>query len=227
MLIKMTLGLWDAELISTQQIKYRGGQFDLNLLDPFEKHEEMISVVGESHSIIWLFIPLFAFFTKLGEALNACHIFVFDDTVRFAMKEAARRQEVFEAAEREAEERGEKRNDMFAEDASLGIRSSFWKHLVGAKKLKMNMASRRTSKMGVDEVDEAIPVGEEKNRASVKKVPGQEEGTGSRGSFSGIKKLKSASSFARKPLILGTMSLERLSMKWQILLCSKVTKRKL
>lgn len=39
----MTLGWWNDEVLETQQIKFRSDVLDLNIHDPFEKHEEMVS----------------------------------------------------------------------------------------------------------------------------------------------------------------------------------------
>ena len=67
MLLKMTVGFWDEEVIENMQIKYRATRFDLNKHDVFSKDESLIIATGEAHSLIWLFFPLCSFVTKAGE----------------------------------------------------------------------------------------------------------------------------------------------------------------
>ena len=96
LLLKLTVGWWDDELLNTQQIKFRSDRFDLNDDDPFEKHEAMMIGVGQSHSLVWLFFPYLSIISKLGEALNSSHVFVFDDVVPDAISSASNRLDEFE-----------------------------------------------------------------------------------------------------------------------------------
>ena len=89
-LVKMTFGYWDTMVLETQEIKHRSERFDLNTLDPFEKHESAISSVGVSNSLVWLFLPMFSVVSKMGEACNSSPVFVYDRTVDSAIAEATK-----------------------------------------------------------------------------------------------------------------------------------------
>ena len=56
-LIKLTLGIWDRELVDVMQVKSRSLKLDINKADSDEKHEEMFSTVGTSQTLVWQFLP--------------------------------------------------------------------------------------------------------------------------------------------------------------------------
>ena len=92
LLVKLTVGWWDDELASNLQIKKRAQQLDVDITDNDERHQAMISAVGEGHSIAWQFFPYCVFVSKAGEALNANPIFVYDSTVKIAIALAKEQQ---------------------------------------------------------------------------------------------------------------------------------------
>ena len=51
MLVKLTFGWWDEEVTANMQIKKRSQNLDINLTDDDERHQDMLSAVGEGHSL--------------------------------------------------------------------------------------------------------------------------------------------------------------------------------
>ena len=98
-LVKMTVGFWDHSLIENMQIKPRAKKLNLDEDSGDPKHEEMIANVGLLHALIWQLLPKCVFIGKLGEALNAAPVFVYDDTDTFTVQEAIRRHNAFKGAE--------------------------------------------------------------------------------------------------------------------------------
>ena len=95
LLIKMTLGYWDEDTIENLQIKFKSNRLDIDVSDADEKHEDMLSAVGEAHSLIWLFLPNCSFLTKAGEAFNMSHAFVKDTAISASVAEAKLRHRSF------------------------------------------------------------------------------------------------------------------------------------
>lgn len=81
MLLKLTLGIWDEETVQNMQVKERALRFDVNTDDEDTKHESMLVALGESHSLIWQFLPLCVIIAKGGEALNFAPVFIRDSSI--------------------------------------------------------------------------------------------------------------------------------------------------
>ena len=96
MLTKITFGIWDDETTSNLQIKKRAQQLDIDATDDDERHQDMLSAVGEGHSIVWQFIPYCVFIAKAGEAFNANPLFVYDTTIETAIKMAKEQQKIYD-----------------------------------------------------------------------------------------------------------------------------------
>ena len=91
-LVKMTVGYWDHSLIDNMQIKARANKLNLHHIEGELRHEEMLANVGLLHALIWQLLPYCVCVGKAGEALNDSPIFVYDDTARYTVQEAIRRQ---------------------------------------------------------------------------------------------------------------------------------------
>lgn len=85
LLVKMTLGWWDSELLEAMEVKDQCERFDINEDDDDTQHEQMLNALGEAHSLFWQFIPGCVAIAKAGEAFNASPIFVFDPTTERAL----------------------------------------------------------------------------------------------------------------------------------------------
>ena len=85
MLVRLTVGIWDEETTANQQIKKRAQQLDIDVTDDDERHQDMLTAVGEGHSLVWQFIPYCVFISKAGEAFNVHPIFVYDKTIESAI----------------------------------------------------------------------------------------------------------------------------------------------
>ena len=94
--MRLSLGIWDESMVENMQIKYRSSRFGVANEASFDtKHESLLISTGEAHSLFWLFLPYCAFLSKAGEFLNASHIFVRDDAVKSAIKQARARHHHF------------------------------------------------------------------------------------------------------------------------------------
>lgn len=75
------LGFWDDNLCESMFVKGLGHQFDHDKEDDEENHQEVISIIGHSHSLFWQFIPLGTIIAKFAEALNESPAFVFASNI--------------------------------------------------------------------------------------------------------------------------------------------------
>ena len=100
LLMKLSVGFWDSELLDMMEIKHRCAQFDINMEDTDMKHEAMIKAVGESHSLAWQLIPYCTIVSKGAEAFNASPIFTEDGVVSEVMRDKLNYQGPFGRARR-------------------------------------------------------------------------------------------------------------------------------
>ena len=73
-LLKLTFGLWDDQLLKTLNVEVRAEKLDVNPFDDDEKIESLLQDVGDSHSISWQLLGL-TIFLVAGEMFNKSLIF--------------------------------------------------------------------------------------------------------------------------------------------------------
>ena len=87
LLIKLTLGIWDQELLETYEIKHLCDKFNFNSKDNDSKHEAMLATIGEAYSLLWQFFPKCVLVAKAGEAFNAHPVFIADQSAEIAREQ--------------------------------------------------------------------------------------------------------------------------------------------
>ena len=81
LLLKLTVGWWDKHLLGNMEVAQRAAQFDIDEFDDDSKHQAIMEAVGESHSLLWQFVPCMVIIAKMGEAMNTSLIFVAKEQV--------------------------------------------------------------------------------------------------------------------------------------------------
>ena len=58
LLMKMTVGIWDLELVRNFEVVALARKYDDDIGDADTNHQEVISCLGKGHSLLWQFFPL-------------------------------------------------------------------------------------------------------------------------------------------------------------------------
>ena len=82
-LVKMTFGFWDSELVKTMRVGESTAHFDVYLFahERVTCYQDFVRAIGSSYVLIWQFVPLGVFLSKIGEASNTAPLFIFDPNI--------------------------------------------------------------------------------------------------------------------------------------------------
>jgi hypothetical protein len=75
-MIKLSLGWWDTDVLMTYDITGLGLKFDVDSTDDTMNHTDLMSYIGTAHSIFWQMLPFCAIVAKAAEAFNAVPLFI-------------------------------------------------------------------------------------------------------------------------------------------------------
>ena len=56
-LLRMTFGLWNEDVIKAAAVKDRAARLDPNIFDDNEEHEGVIRAIGMTNTMVWQFYP--------------------------------------------------------------------------------------------------------------------------------------------------------------------------